>query len=87
MTSAGPVGQVDDQQRPQGGLQGCCRDTKEGETKGNENKEMDTEGNAPDGKAGKTEDVGCVIWCRARRERRRTKAESLKAVEGKSELG
>ena len=25
MTSAGPVGRVDDQQRPQDGLQGCCR--------------------------------------------------------------
>ena len=48
--------------------------------RGNETKRWITEVNAPDGKAGKTEDVGCVIWCQARRGRRRMQAESLTAL-------
>ena len=38
MTSAGPVGRVDDQQRPQDGLQGCCRVARNAKSKTSQTK-------------------------------------------------
>ena len=68
------------QGRPQRKRQNKPKQRRKERRERNENKEIVSEGTAPDGKAGKTEDVGCVIWCRARGGRCRMKADSLEAL-------